>query len=48
MEESPGPVKSLLDRHKWKLTVALDRDGTVARPFAGGGKAMADAPHEAL
>jgi hypothetical protein len=48
MEESPGPVKSLLDRLKWNVTVARERDGTAARPSVGGGKATADALHEAL
>jgi thiol-disulfide isomerase/thioredoxin len=34
LEEQPGVVKSLLDRHKLKVPVALDRDGVVAAKYA--------------
>jgi thiol-disulfide isomerase/thioredoxin len=34
MEEQPEPVKSMLERHKLKMTVALDRDGAVAGKYA--------------
>ena len=34
MEEEPGPVKSVLDRHKLRMPVALDRDGVAAARYA--------------
>jgi thiol-disulfide isomerase/thioredoxin len=34
MEEQPEQIKSILERHKLKLTVALDRDGVVAARYA--------------
>jgi thiol-disulfide isomerase/thioredoxin len=34
MEEQPEAVKSMLERHKLKLTVALDRDGAVAGKYS--------------
>jgi thiol-disulfide isomerase/thioredoxin len=34
MEEQPEQVKSMLERHKMKIPVALDRDGVVAAKYA--------------
>ena len=34
MEEQPEKVKSMLERHKLKMAVALDRDGVVAGKYA--------------
>jgi thiol-disulfide isomerase/thioredoxin len=34
LEEQPEQIKSMLERHKLKLTVALDRDGVVAAKYA--------------
>jgi thiol-disulfide isomerase/thioredoxin len=34
MEEQPEAIKSMLERHKMKMTVALDRDGAVAGKFS--------------
>lgn len=34
MEEQPEAIKSMLERHKMKLTIALDRDGAVAGKFS--------------
>jgi thiol-disulfide isomerase/thioredoxin len=34
MEEQPEAIKSMLDRHKMKMTVALDRDGAAAGKYA--------------
>ncbi len=34
MEEQPDQVKSILERHKMKMAVALDRDGAVAAKYA--------------
>jgi thiol-disulfide isomerase/thioredoxin len=34
MEEQPEAIKSMLERHKLKLVVALDRDGAVAGKYA--------------
>ncbi len=33
LEEGPKPIKSMLERHKLNLTVALDRDGVVAGKY---------------
>jgi thiol-disulfide isomerase/thioredoxin len=33
LEEAPKPIKSMLERHKLELTVALDRDGAVAGKY---------------
>jgi thiol-disulfide isomerase/thioredoxin len=33
LEEGPKPIKSMLERHKLDLTVALDRDGAVAGKY---------------
>ena len=33
LEEGPKPIKSLLERHKLDVTVALDRDGAVAGKY---------------
>ena len=34
MEEQPEQVKSIMERHKFKMSVALDRDGAVAGKYA--------------
>ena len=34
MEEQPEQVKAMLERHKLKVPVALDRDGVVAAKYA--------------
>jgi peroxiredoxin len=34
MEEQPGQVKSVLERHKLKVPVVLDRDGVVAAKYS--------------
>ena len=34
MEEQPEAIKSMLERHKMKMTVALDRDGAVAGKYS--------------
>jgi thiol-disulfide isomerase/thioredoxin len=34
MEEQPAQIKAVLERHKLKLTVVLDRDGIVATKYA--------------
>jgi thiol-disulfide isomerase/thioredoxin len=34
MEEQPDTIKSMLERHKLKMAVALDRDGVVAARYA--------------
>lgn len=34
LEEQPDAIKSMLERHKLKLTVALDRDGVVSAKYA--------------
>jgi thiol-disulfide isomerase/thioredoxin len=34
MEEQPEQIKAMLERHKLKVTVALDRDGVVAAKYA--------------
>jgi thiol-disulfide isomerase/thioredoxin len=34
MEEQPEQVKAMLERHKLKMTVALDRDGAIAARYA--------------
>jgi thiol-disulfide isomerase/thioredoxin len=34
IEEQPGPVKSMLERHKLKMPVAIDRDSAVAGKYA--------------
>jgi peroxiredoxin len=33
LEEAPGPVKSMFERHKLTLPVALDREGTVGGKY---------------
>ena len=33
LEEAPKQIKSMLERHKLELTVALDRDGVVAGKY---------------
>jgi peroxiredoxin len=34
MEEQPDTVKAVLERHKFKAPVAIDRDGAVAAKYA--------------
>ena len=34
MEEQPQTIKSILERHKLKVAVALDRDGVIAAKYA--------------
>ena len=34
LEEQPEPVKSMLERHKLRMAVALDRDGAVAAKYS--------------
>jgi peroxiredoxin len=34
MEESPEQVKPMLERHKFKMPVALDRDGVAAARYS--------------
>jgi peroxiredoxin len=34
MEEAPEQVKPMLERHKFKMPVALDRDGVAAARYA--------------
>jgi peroxiredoxin len=34
LEEAPRQITSMLERHKMKLTVALDQDGAVAAKYA--------------
>jgi peroxiredoxin len=34
LEEQPQAIKSMLERHKLKVPVALDRDGVVAAKYA--------------
>ena len=34
MEEQPEQIKAMLERHKLKVPVALDRDGVVAAKYA--------------
>jgi thiol-disulfide isomerase/thioredoxin len=33
LQETPDEIKAMLERQKWKMTVALDRDGTVANHY---------------
>jgi peroxiredoxin len=33
LEESPDQITTMLDRHQWKIPVALDRDGVVATKY---------------
>jgi peroxiredoxin len=33
LEETPEQISAILDRHKWKIPVALDRDGAVAAKY---------------